>query len=601
MEDSSDGVVVMVPSQRDQEAQNKEQSCINLPNRYVIKNDGNRGVLNCLEAPNVTVRIERELVLTASTARKYPSGTIFLDGAAQGEPFLDHERQVYNLDHHEGCIRAFTLSTCEQAIVILLKGLDLKNQQWTIYANSPDLDTILAIWVLLNHVRINENEAVRKAIIPILRMEGTIDSLGLEFKDLCGFPLGLYLKTMKDIDDLRLNELIIKKEGRWEQIDFLEYTAVTLRRIDQMIYQPGDFETFKGVEELASVKITDNRIGIVCRADIGIYEVEQYLAKLYGNRLGLVVLQREPHTYSLRKIDLFLPGDLNKVYERLNFLDPAVNERRLDNRWGGSADIGGSPRITGTKLTPLEIANACKKAFQKPSPIHYLLQLFGVLIVSSGVIAAGWATTTLWNQKSLFFARVPDMLINPLFRFTIITTFLTCVILFVCARKRYWTFGFRLPVAYDWWILLPVVILGGILGAAWVSPNSISSSLISVHVFFALLLYPISAELLFRSLVHGILAQNFPIQHVAGRWFLSWPVLASSLLYAASSVFPFVPFFSAFQELWPKLSAMTLPIAAFVFGLSLGMVRERSQSIIPTVLFHSLTVAIIISLYHAMH
>jgi hypothetical protein len=602
MEESSDNVVVMVPYQRDQETQNGEQIYTRLPNRYVIKNDeNNRRALNCLEAPNVAVRIERGLAVPTSTARKYPTGTIFLDGAAQGEPFLDHERQVYNLDHHEGCIRAFTLSACEQAMVMLLKGLDLKNRKWTIYANSPDLDTILAIWVLLNHIRINENETIRKAIIPVLRMEGTIDSLGLEFKDLCGFPPDLYLKTMKDIDDLRFNESTIKKEGRWEEIDFLEYTADTLRKIDQMIYQPGDFETFKGVEELASVKITDNRIGIVCRADIGIYEAEQYLAKLYGNRLGLVALQKEPHTYSLRQIDLFLPGDLTKVYERLNFLDPAVDGRRPDNRWGGSADIGGSPRITGTKLTPLEIANACRKAFRKRSPIHYFLQLLAALVLSSGVLAAGWATSMLWKTKSLFFAKVPDTLINPIFGFGIITTILTCMLLFVFARKRYWTFGFRLPAAYDWWLLLPVIILGGISGAVWVSSNTISGSLISPQVFFALLLYPISAELLFRSLVHGILAQNSPIQHVRGRWFLSWPVLASSLIYAASSMFPFVPFFSPLQELWPELSVMTLPIVAFVFSLSLGMVRERSQSIIPAILFHSLTVAIIISLYHRMH
>ncbi|MCI0454746.1 MAG: CPBP family glutamic-type intramembrane protease [Candidatus Dadabacteria bacterium] len=549
----------------------------------------------------MTVRIERGLAVPTSTARKYPSGTIFLDGAAQGEPFLDHERQIYNLDHHEGCIRAFTLSTCEQAIVMLLKGLDLRTRQWTIYANSPDLDTILAIWVLLNHIRINENEVIRKTIIPVLRLEGAIDSLGLEFKDLCGFPTDLYLKTMKDIDDLRFNEFTIKKEGRWEEIDFLEYTADTLRKIDLMIYQPGDFETFKGVEELASVKITDNRIGIVCRADIGIYELEQYLAKLYGNRLGLVVLQREPNTYSLRQIDLFLPGDLTKVYERLNFFDPAVNGRRPDNRWGGSADIGGSPRITGTKLTPLEIANACRKAFHKTSPIHYFLQLFAALIVSSGVLATGWATTMLWKPKSLFFAKILDTIIHPIFGFSIITTILTCILLIVFARKRYWTFGFRLPAGYDWWILLPVVILGGISGAAWVSPNSVSGSFISAQVFFALLLYPISAELLFRSLVHGILAQNSPIQHVAGRWFLSWPVLASSLLYAASSMFTFVPFFSPLQELWSKFSTMTLPIVAFAFSLSLGMVRERSQSIIPTILFHSITVAIIIYLYNGMH
>jgi hypothetical protein len=406
---------------------------------------------------------------------------------------------------------------------------------------------------------------------------------------------------MKNIDDLRSNELTVKKEGRWEEIDFLDYTVDTLRKIDQMVYQPVDFENFKGVEELARVEITDKRIAVVCRADIGIYEVEQYLVKLYGNRLGMVVLQREPHTYSLRKIDLFLPGDLTKVYEKLNFLDQAVNGRRPDNRWGGSTDIGGSPRITGTKLTPLEIARACREAFHKPSPIHYFLQLLTAFIVSSGVLAAGWAATMLWKANSLIFAKVSDALVNPMLGFGITTTILTCMLLIVFARKRYWTFGFRLPAAHDWWIMLPAVIFGGLLGGAWVSSNFISGSLISDRVFLVLLINPISAELLFRSLVHGILAQNSPTQYVAGRWFLSWPVLASSLLYATSSTFSFLPFFSPLQELWPKLSSIIPIIGALAFSLSLGMVRERSQSILPTILLHFLTIAIIISLYYRMH
>jgi hypothetical protein len=596
----SQNVVLMDPFQRDQEIEDREQSHTGLPDRYVIKNDGNIKALNCLEAPNVFVRIERGLAISVSSARKYPAGTIFLDGAAQGEPFLDHERQIYNLDHHEGCVRAFTLSTCEQAMVLLLKGLNLKNREWTIYANSPDLDTILAIWVLLNHMRLNEKEVIRKMIIPLLRLEGAIDSLGLECKDLCGFPSDLYGKTMKDIGELRLSELAIKKEGHWEEIDFLEFAAGTLRKIDQMVYQPDDFELFKGVEELARVEIADHRIAIVCRADIGIYELEQYLAKFHGDRLGLVVLQSEPHTYSLRQIDLFLSRDLTKLYEKLNFLDPAVNGRRPENRWGGSPDIGGSPRITGTKLTPLEIANVCREAFRKPNLIQYFLQLVGVFIVSSGVLAAGWGLTKLLNMKSLISAKMPDTLINPMLGFGITTTILTLIILLIFGRKRYRTFGFRIPAGHDWWILLPGVILAGLAGAAWVSPDSISGSLVSAQVLVAILLYPICAELLFRSLVHGILAQNSPTQYVDGRWFLSWPVLASSFVYSTASAFSFVPFFSPLQDLLPKLSEGILPIVAFGFGLSLGVIRERAQSIIPPILFHIMTVAIIVSLYQVL-
>ena len=125
-----------------------------LPERYIIKTSGDERVLICLEAPNLNVHMESGLSVTGSVARKSPGGTIFLDGVAQCEPFMDHERQVYNLDHHEGCVRAFTLATCEQTLVMYMKGLDLQGREWNIFANEPDLDTLLAIWILLNHARI---------------------------------------------------------------------------------------------------------------------------------------------------------------------------------------------------------------------------------------------------------------------------------------------------------------------------------------------------------------------------------------------------------------------------------------------------------------
>jgi hypothetical protein len=128
----------------------------NLPERYTIKDRDNKRILICLEAPNIGVQVEAGLTVSSSAARKSPSCTIFLDGAAQCEPFMDLEKQIYNFDHHEGCARPFTLATCEQVLVMILKGMDLRARDWRVFANEPDLDTILAIWLILNHVRIQQ-------------------------------------------------------------------------------------------------------------------------------------------------------------------------------------------------------------------------------------------------------------------------------------------------------------------------------------------------------------------------------------------------------------------------------------------------------------
>ena len=55
------------------------------PQRYAIREDDEGRFITCLEAPEVKVRVDRSFSVTASAARKYSSGTIFLDGAAQGE------------------------------------------------------------------------------------------------------------------------------------------------------------------------------------------------------------------------------------------------------------------------------------------------------------------------------------------------------------------------------------------------------------------------------------------------------------------------------------------------------------------------------------
>ena len=121
-----------------------------VPNRYRIRQEGKTRVLTCSEAPTIIIRAERRFAVSAKQARKYPAGTIFLDGAAQGDPFIDVQKELYNLDHPEGCVRS--LATCEQAMVLIRKGIDLRKRDWVVLANDADLDTVLALWVLLNHL-----------------------------------------------------------------------------------------------------------------------------------------------------------------------------------------------------------------------------------------------------------------------------------------------------------------------------------------------------------------------------------------------------------------------------------------------------------------
>jgi membrane protease YdiL (CAAX protease family) len=563
------------------------------PDRYAIKKAEAGLVLTCLEAPNLQVIIKAGLTVTASAARKAPPGTIYLDGVALAEPFLDHEKKVYNLDHHEGCVRTFTLATCEQALIMCVKGLDLRDREWKIFANEPDLDTILSIWIILNHQRINNQEAIhRRSLFALVRLEGIIDALGLEMRELSGLPTDLLQKLMRVIDRLRVDELELKKAGEWTKTDFLEYTVGVLRKLDQFLIKLGELADFKGIEELARIELTNNRIAVVVASDLGIYELEPHLTKLYGNRLGWVALRRNENDYTLRQMDLFMPANLEEVYQRLNFMDPVVKGRINISRWGGSGDIGGSPRGRGTRLSPTEIVSACRDVIEKRSDIRHVKRFFSSAAFSIIIVIAAIATGQNW-EPALWLNRetLGEVARSPVVGFHVALLFFSLVMLGIVALRRPWQFGIMLPAGKDWWLILPMAIICGFTGDILV-PDRLMFAADPVAAWtVALVLIPLSLELLFRSLVHGMMAQLATIQDCESRWFFSGPTIGSALLYAATTGFQMAMMAENPMAILINGILVKYVTVAAILGLAAGMIRERSHSILPAWLFHAVAVA----------
>ena len=114
-----------------------------IPERYSTREkDGTRS-LECDEAPRIRVVIDPGMAASRSDASSLGERVILLDGAGTFGPLVDGDRKLFNLDHHSGCERLFTLATCEQALLLVHSGLRLAEDDWTIYANDPDLDTVL--------------------------------------------------------------------------------------------------------------------------------------------------------------------------------------------------------------------------------------------------------------------------------------------------------------------------------------------------------------------------------------------------------------------------------------------------------------------------
>jgi hypothetical protein len=520
--------------------------------RYRTRRIGRERVLVCLEAPTVHVRIEPNACASAVAARGAPPGTIYLDGAAQGEPFIDAERDVYNLDHHEGCVRAFTLATCEQAMVLLRRGLDLRRRDFTIHANGVDLDTVLAIWVLLNHLRLGASDApVRARILPLLRLEGNIDALGFGCEDLCALPPELHAETKRALSTLLERERAAKAGGFGR--DPLAFVAAQLRAIDRIAYAGEALDAPLEIEELARAELAGLGVAVVCRGDGGIYEVERELRRLHGDRLALVVLRKDATTYSLRAASPAAAGRLDRIYTWLNHADPASGGGRAENRWGGAGEIGGSPRHGGTRLAPTAIAEACRAACAPWSVAARVWRLFAVVLASAALLAL----TALAGLVPELSGRSGVALF--------VGAGLVCL-----ARGRGATgwYGLRLPRRFAGWTLLPLALAAAAAGGVWLpeAPPPLALAPAALSSFAALAAGVFGLELVFRGVA---LAGLLPACHGRARA-ASW--LASAALYAAAlGVLP-----AASPAAGGPLGGLA---AAFVFGAAAGAARVRAESL----------------------
>jgi membrane protease YdiL (CAAX protease family) len=560
-----------------------------VPNRYHIRQEGKARILTCVEAPTVTVRAERGLAISAKEARKYPAGTIFLDGAAQGDPFIDVQKELYNLNHHEGCVRS--LATCEQAMVLIRKGLDLSKRDWVVLANDADLDTVFALWALLNHNRLSDRSNVRAKIMPLLRLAGVVDAHGRDAQDLAALPPDLLHSTNAMLKQLQQQESVLNDYGRWSETDLAEYIADRLHAIDELIYVPEDFDGFHEVEELARAQIANGSIAVACRSNADIEQVQRQLQRIYGQRLGILIFQDGSSAYSVRQVDRNLPATLERAYERLNLLDPAVTGGS-ENRWSGSVDMGASPRKTGTSLSAMQIIEAVREAFSEPSLVDVISAIPRALFLAAGALLPALALIFVGNLL-----RDRGYIAGETVLLSVVVLTVTVGILFWSkARRIPGLNGWRVPASFGWLSVLPTALIGAAVGGIW-APGSLAyrmgSDNLSQVTGAAALLLPLAAELLFRGVILGDLAARLPIQKSGGTRRRSWPTLISAVIYAAGSLLLFL---SVSRGEIQITQSLLIVVGSVIFGIASGIARERSESILASVLLHWLcTAALLLS------
>lgn len=345
--------------------------------RYRVRRDDLQAFISCSSVPNVRLHVERGLSVSKTERKRYPRQTIFLDGAYADAPFADNQLRQYSLDHHTGCVRPFTLASCEQAVVMLLQGLPLDEGEWFVYLNEPDLDAVLGAWVLFNHAELlADGRRLLHDAMPLIRVEGVIDAHGFDMVVLSALPPEHYRVEKARIDGLREREATLRAAGEWGSVDALEYTVDLLQRIDGTLYPEGFLAARVQVEEIAELPLKERKLAVLCRSQSGIYEAEAQLKQRFGKALALIILDQGDQRFTLRQVDTFLSKNLEHAYPQLNRADPRVQEAEPgDNTWGGSAEIGGSPRGTGSALSGRHVLAIVQRVYtERP---NWLRRFFG--------------------------------------------------------------------------------------------------------------------------------------------------------------------------------------------------------------------------------
>jgi len=555
-----------------------------LPQRYRLQHNEDDDHLVCDEAPRIQVQIRREYAFSEAEARALGGHVILLDGAGSFGPLLDNKRRLYNLDHHSGCERTFTLATCEQALLLVHGGLDLSEGDWSVYANEPDLDTILALWCLLNHARLRDlRPQVRDVLLPMIRLEGAIDANGNELAEVCGLPADVLREAQQRLDHLLVREQQVKGGGDWQTLNLEAYAVEMLGEIDRMIYIAEDFRGYANIEEVyGHTALGERRVSVVCRESSGIYAVEKLLKERWGDQLGLIALEKEPGHYTLRRASTLSDIDLGDAYRLLNLLDRNVDGRPPGKCWGGSDNIGGSPRPLGSALSPSGLLRVLGLAYPSPKRWQRTLAVARVALLVAGLGAFGAVAGLGASAIPEVTTRFGDMTAR-IATFSLFVGVASWLLSWLFSGRRLWLYGWRRPAGASWLPLAFVAALAALPMRVWFpQPASLDSGAIALTVG-GVALAAVAAESWFRGLVHGLLQLDSQVQSPAGPWRISGAAWVSAGLYAATVVALSLPvvWVEPTRLLPPLQEIAILAGTSGLAGLALAMIRERSLSLWP--------------------
>lgn len=287
-----------------------------------------------------------------------PPRSVALDGFVPG-PAVDAAQRRYSFDHHAGCVRHATLSTCEMTLDALRVGLDPTGLG--VYINDLDADTLLAAW-LLGRPEVADAPAVRRLVARAGRLDALGPAVGVRP------PSALVWALQPIYADLRS---LPEDEWAARALD-------ALGRLDAWFDAgcPGRDARFAPPRSAPAPLVVHAQGDTPLRWALAEAPTLGAFAQLYqqGYRAGVVYRPLSDGTweYTVGKASEFVAAfDVPALLSALRDAERAANPQQPDDAtWGGGSTIGGSPRNrdgSASRLSPERVLALLRAALTPPA------------------------------------------------------------------------------------------------------------------------------------------------------------------------------------------------------------------------------------------
>lgn len=297
----------------------------------------------------------------AEFLQETPPGSIALDGFVKDSAKFHAPTYHCNFDHHCRCVREVTMSTTRQVLFAVKGGL-IKNapSDLHIYMNDVDQDASPAAFLLVDHELIDDTNSN-----PILsRLIEITDRL-----DVTGGAFPMHLPV----------ELVEKHNWVFQPYTQARKSGV-IAKADESIMQEILQSIFERIRKLLAGEAgrlpLDTRHEVLHESPWGyklIHEIGGNDARYFLFQQGLnafvslVAASEGRYVYSIGRRSRYIPFPVPKLLAHLNRIEPIAHLDGIRSVWGGSDIIGGSPRLNGSRLAPMELAQIIDKKLKQLS------------------------------------------------------------------------------------------------------------------------------------------------------------------------------------------------------------------------------------------